>query len=195
MALNSFCCEPITDGATFQKKCNVTPRSGGIPYLGAIDCSIDFTDITDVGEWESAIASGSIVLFPKGLGEKPETEKTTQRMTSCDPEQTVLQIHPLNFQTFDANLTDNSDFDNWIKVEKNQKNYRFFYIDCQNNIYLDLENNQGIEARKFDLDHVIPQTNEEKQSFNIVLNFQKNGIIKPFKNDAILEALLTSQGS
>jgi hypothetical protein len=190
----ALCCE-IINPATFDKKCKPTPRKGGIPYVGYVSCQIQFTDITDEEEWQAAIASGQAGVFPAGIGSKPETEKTKTRLTSCNPEQVVSQLHVLNFRTFDANLTDHSDFDEWEKVGKDWENYRFFYIDCNNLIYLDKENDAAFFPKDFELDHIIEETNEDKQFFQIVLRFEKMGIVKPFANNAIVSELTNPQGS
>jgi hypothetical protein len=194
MALNTFCCETVAV-PQFDKKCNITPRKGGIPFVGGISCAIDFTDITAIEEWQAAIASGAVVLFPEGIGSKPETEKTKVRLSSCKPENTVKQLHVLNFRTLDADLQNNTDFAKWEDVGNDWINYRYFYIDCNGNIFLDVTNNHGFFAKDFDLDHIIEETNEENQFFQITLRFEKMGIIVPIKDDAILQAIMNSQGS
>jgi hypothetical protein len=194
MAINLLCCETVTT-AQFDKKCLPTPRKGGIPYVGYINCSIEFEDIKVLEDWELAIAGNAVGLFPEGIGSKPETEKTTTRLSSCKPEVTTSQLHPINFRTYDANLTDNSDFDKWETVANDWSNYRFFFIDCNGNIFVDLDNNDGFVAKSFDLDHIIDETNEDKQYFQIALRFEKMGIVKPFQNQAVLTALLSANGS
>jgi hypothetical protein len=188
MALTGLCCDTATM-ADFAKKCKITPRKGGIPYLGAIDCDVDFTDITDTTEWSAAITGGSVVLFPEGIGSKPETEETFTRLSSCKSEQRTNEVHVLNFRTHDGDLTANTDFAQWKVVDGNYENYRFFYIDCNGNIYVDVENNTAFAPDAFKLNHTIDETNQDLQAFVIELKFKNDGIVVPFKNQDVLDAL------
>jgi hypothetical protein len=194
MALTSLCCDTVTT-PQFVRNCEPKIRKGGIPNVGYINCSIEFTDITDESEWETAIEAGAVGLFPLGIGDKPEPEKQLFNTSSCGKEVLVSEIHTLNFRTFDSDLANNADFDKWDEVGKDWSNYRFFYLDCNGNLYLNKADNEGITPRGFDLSHIIPETNEEAQFFQLVLKFDKIGLVKPFKNNAINALLASIQGS
>jgi len=194
MAINLLCCDTVTT-PIFDQTCKPTPRKGGIPYIGYINCAIEFTDITSTEEWENAIAGGQAGLFPVGIGSKPETDKVNRRLQSCGGEIPVFENHVINFRSYQADLINNSDFPKWNTIKKEYNNFLFFYIDCEGNIYTDLDNDSGFVPKSFVLDHITEETNEDTQFMQIVLTFELMGLVIPFKNPAIINALKTASGS
>lgn len=189
-----ICCENIIT-TIFDAKCKPTPRKGGIPYIVAVNCGFTFTDVTLTSEWESALTAGMVTLLPVGIGSKPETDKTKQRFTSCDPEQTSNILHILNFRTYDADLVNNTDFAKWKQLYSDSSNYLFFYVDCNDNIYSNIEDNSGFQVRDFELDHIIDETNEENSYFQVVLRWNYQNIVEGFAGKTILEAIISDLNS
>lgn len=190
----ALCCNNIQT-TIFDAKCDITARKGGIPYIIAVNCGFTFTDVKSLSEWESALGAGMISLLPIGIGSKPETEKTKVRYDSCNPEKTSNIMHTINFRTYDADLVDNTDFAKWKEFYKNSANYLFFYVDCNDNIYANTEDNTGFAIRDFELDHIIDETNEESSYFQVILRWNYQNIVEGFSGKSILEAILSDLNS
>lgn len=72
----SLCnCVPVVP--TFTPDCKRSQKAAGIDVLYFQLCSYQFTDITDIAEWQAAVISGNIVLIPHLKATRPAPTETT----------------------------------------------------------------------------------------------------------------------
>lgn len=173
-----------------QMLCDEDFRLGGLQYLIASKCNFKFdpdvNPITDWESWKTAVENRDVLISPALFtGEKPETEKTQEKIKVCGEERTTSQTHLFNgvSKLFDVN---NKVFDFWDEIERNQRYYRFGWLDCNERVYADA-NYPGYKGSLV-VDHIIPATNDETQSFNFTLRIKKRGILKPTNIPNIEEA-------
>lgn len=110
-------------------------RKGAINYIGLLDCSTTFTDISDADEWTAKLTAGEIKLLPELVGELGEPETTTNRLSACRAEEITDEVTTLTAQIF---LFDNSsftDFDMEYDLKNKIAAKTLFFVDCNNILY------------------------------------------------------------
>lgn len=183
---------------TSSSTCIKKTKKGGIKFLGVVSCAWGFdTDviingvstpvgpITDVDNWILGIENGFIGLSPEGYGEKPASDKTTEQLTACEPDEVTGEDHTINFV---SKLMDD-DFTQctfWSAIKSNRGSYRLIYIDCNDLVYV--KSLTGNPGWKFSLsgnaDLIHPAGNNERMSFEFSPVFRhdpEDGIICPLE--------------
>ena len=114
--------------------CDSTVYSGGIAGWFAKKCSYEFTDITDSGEWETAIANKDVFGRVNGSrisGGLPAPEFTTKKRGSCGQEEVVKQSRVVSLT--DAENDNDFTIDalyNFLAIPSNASGYEFGFITC-----------------------------------------------------------------
>lgn len=161
--------------------CKIAPRDGGLARAIFIACDYVFTDITDLGEWTTAIAANSIHSTGRIKGQLPAGTTTTTKFTSCDPEQVTGRVNTMTFIDYNKSAT-GLDFDFYDEFEAAPDNYRIALLDCDNNLY------GIIDSFSSQSDYVIPEDKKEPASWNVTLTFE--GRLPKPQNIAGLDAIL-----
>lgn len=182
----------------FPTGCVLETRKGGIPNLIFMSCNVRFAGdgetsvslttptgstiqvgkITDYTSWAILVQNNMVRISPEGLGDKPESTYTQQRLSSCRPEQIASETHTINFQSYQVDTDNFSDRTYWNQVRRNFDKYRLVYIDCNGIIYYsdDVED-PGFEFVPTALGYVIPQVGETDNAYyQANLSFVYEGI-------------------
>lgn len=95
----SLCnCIPVVP--TFTPNCVREQKAAGIDLLWFQLCSYQFTDITDITEWQSAVLSGNIILIPHLKATRPAPTETTDT-DAFGGEYTTGEIYSLSITDAD----------------------------------------------------------------------------------------------
>lgn len=210
MSLCSPSCGNSTEAPRFPAGCLFETRKGGIPNFIFLNCTARFagdgettvtlTDpngvnfqvgkITDSTSWAALVQHGMARLSPEGIGEKPESTYTTQRLSSCRPEEIASETHAINLQSFQMDEDNFYDHTYWKKVRTNYSKYRVVYWDCAKNLYYsgDVED-PGFEFSPTRLGYTIPNNNNENAFYQANLSFIHEGDPTPIFIPGLPEAL------
>lgn len=175
--------------------CNdITTRSGGIENLIFFSCdwtfsgtvTIDGVDtqigaITDYTQWAIGVANRFIVRSPVGIGEKPAATPTTQKLTSCTPDQVTGETHAVNFQSFAADTTNLTDCTYWNGIKTNYYKFRVAWLGCDELVYVKSSTEPGFQFSYSSLGYI--QTNDSKTPnyYEANLTFDYLGIPCPYE--------------
>lgn len=115
--------------------CKEKTRRGGIGWVGVMPCDIS-TDLTIVADVAAAIAAGEIIMLPAGLGSKALPGVTKKKQKSCQPERSIgIYDHTLVFKTMFIDNVAASDYAFFNTLLTSFPSYRFFYVDCNDQIF------------------------------------------------------------
>ena len=109
--------------------CEDVTRKRGYSYFILFDCSVEFTDILDMAEWDTLITAGDILLSPQGKFDKGTPTTSVAFEKPCGSNVIDEVIHPFTFTTPQVS-TDYSDEEWWDTFESNHARYGFGYISC-----------------------------------------------------------------
>lgn len=140
--------------------------------------TIQVGKITDYTSWALLVQNNMVRISPEGLGDKPESTYTQQRLSSCRPEQIASETHTINFQSYQVDTVNFSDRTYWNTVRNNFDKYRLVYIDCNGIIYYsdDVED-PGFEFVPTALGYVMPQIGQTDSAYyQANLSFVYEGI-------------------
>lgn len=130
---NVLCSTALPTG--FAAACLKKTRKAGIKAVGMMRCnvSIDLTDVIDVA---AAVTAGTIVMFPVGLGSKPRATSTKKKLESCQVDMPMHNYtHTIAFKSayIDAALADYAFYNSAIL---NAETYKFFWLDCNDQLFI-----------------------------------------------------------
>ena len=209
---------------TMYGSCAEDSRPSGIDRLIFANCAFAFNDTIDLStlggvgsiaigtandpqSWVDAVNSKLIYITPRGLGEKPGTEKAKKKRFSCEPETTIAKTHVINFETdiidsvLDATTLTYSDFETWEKIDLSNSFYRVGWIGCDGLIYMDVDVEEAFStgtsaisnpffAGSFDIDYIKAndsQTETDKYTFEVT--FKERGIVRGYYLPAVIDAI------
>lgn len=155
MALCSSSCGNNAAVPRFPTGCVFDKRKGGIPNLIFISCNFRFAGagettvtitapdgstfqvgkITDHASWAAGVQHDMIRISPEGLGEKPQSTFTQQRVSSCRPEEIASETHVINFQSYQVDNDNFWDREYWNQVRTQFNKFRLLYWDCNENVF------------------------------------------------------------
>jgi len=116
--------------------CKEKTRPGGIGWIGIMPCDIS-TDLLVVVDVAAAIASGDIIMLPAGIGSKPLPTDTKKKFKSCQPERSIgVYEHTIAFKSSFIDDVAATDYDFYNNVIENAPSYKFFYVDCNGQIFI-----------------------------------------------------------
>jgi hypothetical protein len=128
---------PAADFPTFTTGLNasLTAQRGGISWVALMKCEVVFTDITDVVEWNSKIASGDIIIVQDCyLTGSAATEANVVTLGSCRVNLVTDRNHTLTL----ADIADNSAFDRstlWAHSQEYPNDYKMAFATCDGVLY------------------------------------------------------------
>lgn len=206
MALCSSDCFRATPRWT--NACSIQTREGGIPYLVFFSCNFKFGAvvksgltggdvtigaITDYTAWRTGVQHKLISRTPEGIGEKPATSPTTERVSSCKPESISNMTHTINFTSKDVDTTNLTDVEYWNDICSNYDYYRIGWLGCDDEIvyYTGDASDPGFPFSLTTLSDVFPQTNEESFSYQIGVSFNNRCLAVPLKVTSLNDAFIS----
>ena len=83
----------------YPAKCSRTVLPGGIKGFVLAKCGeTDFTDITDLDEWQTKITAGNVIssAMRRIVGSSPEAEEAVAKLGACDPDELLGLKHTLD---------------------------------------------------------------------------------------------------
>lgn len=169
-------------------RCNISTRTGGIPYMTFLKCDPNF-DFPNPDEWVNldnvlwAICNEFLFVTAKLLGQKPKGSFTKRRMTSCGPEETVSGEKTFTFQDYNADKDTLIDFDFWGSIVDNKKFMSFGYITCDERWY------QTTAQWDIEVDEVIEDNNQGKSFYDGTIAVQQLKLLKPILVPGIINVI------
>lgn len=138
MAICNSTCAPDLP-VNYTGGCGIVTRPGGIKRFFFAKCDYTFQDITDVAEWQSAIADGKVVQSGLILGQKPKGSFTKKRIASCQPEGIVGAEKQITFQDYNTDTVTPGGgclaYDFWNTILLQPSSYQFGYYTCDGYFY------------------------------------------------------------
>jgi hypothetical protein len=183
---------PNTDWA---KNCNITTRSGGIPYLSFFKCdpTLDFPYdpvSPSTSPWSNldnviwALCNGHLYITGEIIGQKPKGSFTKRRITSCAPEIVTSGSKTVTFQDYNASVEELIDFNFWDGIDKGKRFLQFGWFDC-NDLWYQTDKNWDLE-----IDQVIEDNSEQGLSFwDGTVTIAEKSIIKPIFVEGIFDLI------
>lgn len=124
--------------------CQREQKAAGSDLLVLKLCSYQFTDITDIAEWQSALASGNVIFIPHGKNSRPAPAITTDTDASGG-EYATGEIYTINVIDADipydpatvAPAVDSRKHPLWDSIKWNPRLYNVGWLqaDQQNSFY------------------------------------------------------------
>jgi len=138
--MSDILCNPACDTEQVRvhtTDCNLTEniRKEGFDQFGILTCGSTFTDITDEAEWAALIASGDLVITPKGDGTLVDTELTKEKLTRCSPEQVIDEISGFEWSTTQMDNETFADFDFEYDLKNKYADKTIVIFGCDGLIY------------------------------------------------------------
>jgi hypothetical protein len=134
------CLECAVTIPAYPAKCSRLILPGGIKGFVLAKCGqTDFTDITDLDEWQTKITAGTVTAsaMRRVLGNEPEAEEAVAKLGSCDPDELLSLRHTLDI--LDHNSEDptigfkQDAFYNWLN--NNYQKLSLGYVTCDDRFY------------------------------------------------------------
>lgn len=133
----TICAPNCTDApiTRYNPDCNVTSsfRKGGLATFIALDCAVQFEDVTSASEWE-ALSLSQFFVAPSGIGEWTEPELTTEAV-DCAPDYTTDEISGANFQIKKFDNEEFKDLDMEYDLKTQLANKTVLFVDCNDIVY------------------------------------------------------------
>lgn len=145
--------------------CNIAPRDGGLSRAIFFACDHTFTLITDLGEWTTDIGTDDIHSTGRIKGQLPAGTTTTQKFSSCDPEQITGRVNTMTYVDYNKSAT-NLDFDFYDDLEANPDKYKVAFLDCNNNLYY------SVDSFSLQSDYIIPEDKKEPAHWAVTITFE-----------------------
>lgn len=109
-----------------------TFKKYGNPFFALVSCNVTIPDPGDLTVWAALVASGDIVLGPKGKLDIPTpTVVTSDEVDVCVGAVAISTTYSLNFSTYQS---DEDDVVYWANLLANHANYRVIWFDCDENL-------------------------------------------------------------
>lgn len=166
--------------------CRIITRPAGLDRVIWKVCDFNFTDITQLSEWEAAIAAGKIIASGRVLGQKPKGSPSKKRLASCLPERTVNYTR--NYQWKDSNVDTATltEYDLYQTVDENQDVLDIAFYTCDGLLF------GFFSEYSLDVDDTRAETNDDDATMECACEVKSRYISKPTKIPglaAILNAL------
>lgn len=167
-------CPPCADDDDYPNylcdPCDTIVQAGGLKGWIAKKCTYTFADITDSGEWDTAIANKDVFGRVNGsriLGESPAPAETTKQRGSCGTPELVKLVRTATFQDAenDANFSVN---DIYVFLRQKYPQYDFAFVGCDNNLIGFFDDVTAIPKK------VYPQTNEDDVYWETAFTFDES---------------------
>lgn len=120
-------------------QCPVVTRSGGIHRLIFKTCDYEFTDITDLTEWQTAQTADDVHATGALKASKPQGSEETKKVSSCSPETVVGMQKQIDFEDYNSDNTNFNDYAFWNTIMTNQTKYHMAYLTCDGLLYAWIE--------------------------------------------------------
>lgn len=163
----------------YSSGCDVVKKQGGISRIGFLKCDFEFTDITDQGEWDLAIAAGDAVWSGKVLGSKPKGTFNKKRVYSCGPEQVIGGEKSMTFQDYNDGTVHDADdcaeYEFWNTILANPGGYRLVFMRCDGYIYGPIDN------FSLEVDEIVDDTDQGNRFFDGTLFWNDIDMLCPTK--------------
>lgn len=156
--------------------CITEVKQGGVSGWVAVRCSSPFVDITSQTEWETKLTDGDLRGRVNGCRVKggiPAPEYTTINRGACGAEETVSKSQTITIQDLenDPNFTGHTLYD---YIDRKGDKWDFYFVNCDFSTVGPYTGN-GVRAYS-----VTPETNEEDQYFEMVINTRiPRGVLIP----------------
>jgi len=181
---------PIND---WSKACDITTRTGGIPYLVFLKCDPDLvypnppavgqTDpLTNLDNVKWAICQGILHVSPSLLGKQDKGSFAKRRLSSCGPEQTISGTQTVAFQDFNAD-PELTDFAWWNAIVANKRYMSVGWITCEE-LFFKTEAEFDIE-----IGNVIEDTKDGMSYKDGVITISEKELITPISVPGIISVL------
>lgn len=104
-------------------------RKIGAKYFALLKCDWVPADITDIAEWQTALANGDVICSPPGSAVINSATFTTFDKDLCGGKANADIFWPVDFTTYQA-AADLSDYTFWDAIYSNAASYRLMVVDC-----------------------------------------------------------------
>lgn len=188
---NPSCVDTIPNN-DWSKNCDLTNRTGGIPFLTFVKCDPDYTHPNDTGDlspWtnleniKAAICAGILYITAEIIGQKPKGTFTKKRLTSCSPEQTVSGVKTVTFQDYNADEENLLDYNFWAGIDKNKRFMAVGWITCAE-LWYQTDSDWDLE-----LDEIIEDSSEGFSYKDGTVSISETALIIPFRVPGILNLI------
>lgn len=115
--------------------CKVVTRKGGIKRFAFAKCTVDFTLITDLAEWQTLMTAGDVRLTGDIKGQKPKGSFTKKKVTSCSPEIVTGSQKSVTYQDYNSDDTAFTDYAFYNAMIAQQGQWVFGYVTCDDLFY------------------------------------------------------------
>jgi hypothetical protein len=134
MICNNLCSEAMPVGYA---NCKKQTRKAGIKSIGIMPCTeAGNVNLFDVADVITAVEAGIIVMLPVGIGSKPKPTAEKKKLESCQVDKPIgIWNHTLSYKSSYIDAENNTDYDFFNEVIRNANAYRFFWIDCNGQIF------------------------------------------------------------
>lgn len=163
--------------------CAIVSRSGGIRRGIFASCDVDFTDITDLTEWEAFIDADKIHATGEILGQKPKGSPVKKKFSSKKPEQTTGVTRTVTFMDYNSDNTGFTDYDFYNTLDIDSDKYVFGYISDDELFY------GFIPQFSIDVDDVREEDVNGNTMFDVSVSWNQRLMQKPVKITGLLAIL------
>ncbi len=155
--------------------CNIITRPAGVDRVIFKRCDYSFTLITDLTEWETAIAADQIHATGRVLGQKPKGSPSRRRVASCLPERTVNYTRTWSWKDSNSDNTTFTDYDFYQYVDQYQDLLHIAFYTCDGLLF------GFFEDFSLDVDDTRGETNDEDAAFEVTCEVKSRLVAKPIK--------------
>lgn len=155
--------------------CRIITRPAGFDRVVWKRCDYEFTSMTDLAEWGTAIASGDVGFTGRVLGQKPKGSPTKRRVASCLPERTTNYSRTWSWKDSNADLTTMTEYDLYQFVDENQDVLSIGFYTCDGLFY------GWFSDYSIDVDDTRSEPNDEDAVIEASVEVKSRLISKPIK--------------
>lgn len=129
-------------------------------------CDVEFTDITDLTEWQTKMTADEVHASPEIKGSKPKASFTKKKVASCRPEKVVSATKSIQFTDANADNTNFTDYAFWNHIQENAETLQFAYLTCDDLLY------GFIGDFSIEIDDTRPDTDQEEALFDGTITWE-----------------------
>lgn len=165
--------------------CVPVVQSGGISRIVIASCRTPDLSTLTLAEICDYARDGRIAITPELLAELPAAETTRSETRSCSPDTVTGHTQTLQFQSYNHDPVNASEYDFWAGIARNSNAFNFYFIGCDGWIY------GPVPSPSFTVSPVIEPRKTGKAGFTGELSYMyaPGEFLRPFRINGIVSAL------
>lgn len=155
--------------------CRIVTRPAGIDRVVIARCDLEFTDITDLDEWDTHMTADKVHATGKILGQKPKGSLSKRKLASCVPERPVNATRQISWRDANADNTAFTEYDFYNTLQLNSDIYMLGWVTCDD-LFYGWATDWSVEV-----DDTRGDNSDEEAVIEAVAEYKSLSMIKPVK--------------